>query len=147
MAEQVIDASLALKWVVKYEPFRRQAFQLLREARAQGITLIGPPLLEYEIESALHRRLHHGQTSTEAVDVSLKAYYAVGVQVASHPVMVRRARELARQFHQERIYDSLYAALAELRGCPLWTADKSFYEAVRPGLSFVRYLPEYVIAS
>lgn len=147
MAEQVVDASVAIKWVVKNEPFRRQALQLLRQARAHGIALIGPPLLEYEIESALHRRLHHGQTSSEAVDASLKAFYAVGVQIASHPAMVYRARELARQFHQERIYDSLYAALAELRGCPFWTADKSFYEAVTPGLSFVRHLPDYTAES
>jgi predicted nucleic acid-binding protein len=57
--------------------------------------------------------------------------------------MVRRARAIARQFPQERIYDSLYAALAELRSCEFWTADKAFFDAVKATLSFVKYLPDY----
>lgn len=36
-----------------------------------------------------------------------------------------------------------YAALAELRGCEFWTADKVFYDAVKAVLSFVKYLPDY----
>lgn len=143
MAEQVIDASIAIKWVVKGEPFRNKARQLLRDARLKGITLIGPPLLEYEVESTLQRRLHYGRVTIVAADASLRAFYTVGVRIATHPNLVRRAREIARQFKQERIYDSLYAALAELHGCEFWTADKVFYEAVKAVLSSVKYLPDY----
>lgn len=143
MAEQVVDASVAIKWVVKGEPFRSKARQLLREARLQGITLVGPPLLEYEVESTLQRRLYRGRVSMGAVDASLRAFYAVGVRIVTHPDIVRHAREIARQFHQERIYDSLYAALADLRGCQFWTADKVFYDVVKEALPFVRYLPDY----
>jgi predicted nucleic acid-binding protein len=144
MAEQVIDASVAIKWVVRGEPFRNKARQLLRDARLKDITLIGPPLLEYEVESNLQRHLYCGRTTIAAVDASLGAFYAVGLRIVTHPDIVRRAREIARQFNQERIYDSLYAALAELRGCEFWTADKVFYEAVKSVLSFVKYLPEYL---
>ena len=143
MAEQVIDASVAIKWVVKGEPFRDKARQLLYDARSKGIKLIGPPLLEYEVESVLQHRLYSGRATIAAVDASLAAFYAVGVRIVTHPDMVCRAREIARRFNQGRIYDSLYAALAELRGCEFWTADKAFYEAVRSGLSFVKYLPDY----
>ena len=103
MAEQVIDASVAIKWVVKGEPFRDKARQLLRDARLKGIILIGPPLLEYEVESVLQRRLCSGRATIAAVDASLTAFYAVGVRIVTHPDMVRRAREIARQFNQERI--------------------------------------------
>src|SRR5437016_3549128 len=116
MAEQTIDASVAIKWVVKGEAFRNKARQLLHDARTHGITLIGPPILEYEVESVLQWRLQTGRTTLAAVDASVRAFYAVGVNIVSHPDVVRRAREIARQYHQERIYDSLYAALAELRG-------------------------------
>jgi len=143
MTEQVIDASVAIKWVVKGEPFRNKARQLLRDARLKDITLIGPPLLEYEVESSLQSRLHRGRTTIATVDASLSAFYAVGVRIVTHPDIVRCAREMARQFHQERIYDSLYAALAELRGCEFWTADKVFHDAVKSGLFFVKYLPDY----
>ncbi len=57
--------------------------------------------------------------------------------------LVRRAREIARQFNQERVYDSIYAALAEMQGCEFWTADKNFYDAVSSSLLFVKYLPDY----
>jgi len=144
MAEQVIDASVAIKWVVKGEPFRDKARQLLRDARLKGIMLIGPPLLEYEVESVLQRRLYSRRATIAVVDASLAAFYAVGVRVVTHPDMVRRAaREIARQFNQERIYDSLYASPAELRRSEFWTADKAFYEAVKSVLPFVRYLPDY----
>ena len=143
MLEQVIDASITIKWVVKGEPFRNKARQLLHDSRLKDITLIGPPLLEYEVESVLQRRLYSGRAIIAAVDASLAAYYAFRIQIVTHHDMVRRAREISRQFNQERIYDSIYAALAELRGCEFWTADKSFYKAVKPGLSFVKYLPDY----
>jgi predicted nucleic acid-binding protein len=39
MAEYVIDASVAIKWVVKDEPFRDEARNLLREARLTGVIL------------------------------------------------------------------------------------------------------------
>ena len=61
----------------------------------------------------------------------------------THPQMRQRAREIARQFNQRKVYDATYAALAELRGCEFWTADKVFYDAVKAGLPFVRYLPDY----
>jgi predicted nucleic acid-binding protein len=143
MACQVIDASVAIKWVVKGEPFREQARQLLWDAHRKGIALIGPPLLAYEVESVLQYRLYSGRATVEAVDASLAAFYATGVRFTTHPDMIRRAREIARQFQQERIYDSLYAALAELYDCEFWTADRAFYEAVSPTLAYVRYLPKY----
>ncbi|MBM3235133.1 type II toxin-antitoxin system VapC family toxin [Candidatus Poribacteria bacterium] len=41
------------------------------------------------------------------------------------------------------VYDAAYAALAELRGCEFWTADKVFYDTVKAVLTFVKYLPDY----
>jgi len=100
--------------------------------------------LEYEVESILQRRLLYGRATVAAVDSSLAAFYIVGVQIYTYRNMVRRAREIARQFNQERIYDSIYAALAEQRGCEFWTADRVFYDAVRSMLSFVKFLPDYI---
>jgi predicted nucleic acid-binding protein len=65
------------------------------------------------------------------------------VRIFTHPDMVSCAREIARKSNQERIYDSIYAALAQFRGCEFWTADKAFYDAVKSTLSFVKYLPDY----
>jgi predicted nucleic acid-binding protein len=143
MAEQVIDASVAIKWIVKDESFRDKARYLLRDARLNGIVLCGPPLLEYEVESAIQYRLFHGRSTIAAANTSLYAFHSVGVRIFTHPDMVSCAREIARKSNQERIYDSIYAALAQFRGCEFWTADKAFYDAVKSTLSFVKYLPDY----
>ena len=143
MPERCVDASVGVKWVVKGEPYRNKARKLLQDSLADGIILISPPLFEYETESALQTKVFRGQATVADVDLALQALAAIGVQIVTHPDMVRRAREIARQFNQPKIYDSLYAALAELRGCELWTADKPFYDVVKTGLPFVKYLPDY----
>jgi predicted nucleic acid-binding protein len=143
MAEQVIDASVAIAWLDPGEPFRAEAMRLLGDARVKAVTLIGPPLLHYEVESTLQRWLYTGQSPLAAVDASLAQYYAIGVQIETHPDMVRRAREIARLCNQVRIYDSLYAALADLRGCEFWTGDTRFYNSVSAALPFVKHLQNY----
>jgi predicted nucleic acid-binding protein len=143
MPERCVDASVAIKWVLKSEVWRKNARRLLRDSAKANFTLIAPPLYEYETESVLQKQIHSGTLTIVEADAALEQLAVIGVQIATHPTMVRRAREIARQFSQPRIYDSLYAALSELRGCEFWTADRSFYNAVTKGLSFVKYLPDY----
>jgi predicted nucleic acid-binding protein len=134
---------VAVKWVVTGEPWRQKARKLLRESLAAGFTLIAPPLFEYETESVLQGLLEAGTLTLTQTDAALAQLAGIGVQVVAPPDMVKRAREIARQFHQSRIYDPLYAALADLRSCEFWTADRAFYDAVKAGLQFVKYLPNY----
>lgn len=143
MPERCIDASIGIKWVVKGEPFRHRARKLLQDSLTANISLIAPPLYEYETESVLQTKWVRGLATVDDVDLALQALAAVGVQPVTHPDMVERARAIARQFKQPKIYDSLYASLAELRGCEFWTADKAFYDAVKDKLPFVKYLPDY----
>ncbi|MDQ1328588.1 MAG: hypothetical protein QG641_1873 [Candidatus Poribacteria bacterium] len=143
MAEQVIDASIAIKWLIDDEPFCDNARKLLFNAKQAGLMLIAPPILVYEVESVLQFRLRRSLASLSAVDESLDTFYDISVKILTHPDMVIYARKIARSFQQNRIYDSLYAALAELRGCEFWTADKVFFNAVSLELQFVKYLPDY----
>lgn len=143
MPGRCVDASIGIKWGLKGEPFRKAARRLLRDSVAAHVELIAPPIFEYEIESIVQRRLSNRQITVVEADAALNTIIAVSVRIYTHPGMVRRARGMARQFHQERIYDSRYAALAELRGCEFWTADKAFYDAVKSKLSFVKYLVDY----
>jgi predicted nucleic acid-binding protein len=144
MAEQVIDASVAVAWVVAGEPHHAEARRLLADAQLNNVDLIGPPLLEYEVESVLQRQLYTGRAPVGDIDNSLNAFYAIGVRIETHPDMVRRAREIARRCNQVRIYDSLYAAFAELRGCDCWTGDTPFFNAVSPSFPFVKHIQHYL---
>jgi predicted nucleic acid-binding protein len=141
--EICVDASVAGRWIIAGESWQRKARVLLRDAKAAGVTLIAPPLFEYEIESVVQGRVYNGRLLTAQADVALTQLTAIGVQTITVPGMVVRAREIARRYDQERIYDALYAALAELRDCEFWTADTRFYDAVRSELSFVRHLLDY----
>ncbi len=143
MTEWVIDANVAIRWLVTDEPFHSKAKLLLQDAKKQKVRLIGPPLLEYELESNLQRRLLAGRYNLPRTNSALSRFYSIGVQIETHPDMMRRAREIARQYRQERVYDALYAALADLRKCEFWTADRRFFDEVKSGLSFVKYLTDY----
>ncbi len=143
MPERCIDASVAVKWVVKSEPWRKKARRFLRDSISAGINLVAPLMFEYETESVLQWLLYSGKLTVAETDEAIARLAAVGVQFVAHPNMRSHARTIARQFNQPRIYDSLYAAVAELRGCEFWTADKAFYDAVKTALPFVKYLPDY----
>lgn len=143
MPEGCVDASVAVKWVIRGEPWQKKARRFLRDSIAAGFTLIAPPLFEYEMESVLQRLLQSGSLTTREGDLALARLAAIGIESATHPGMVERARQIARRFNQPAIYDSLYAALAELRGGEFWTADRVFYDAVKASLPFVKYLPDY----
>jgi predicted nucleic acid-binding protein len=117
MPERVIDASVAVKWVMKGESHRKQARKLLRDSLAAGIRLIAPPLFESETESVIQEEVFLGNVSVADGDKALRAFDRVGVQIIHDPHVKERARQIARQFNQCRVYDATYAALAELRGC------------------------------
>jgi len=143
MPERVIDASVAVKWVMKGESHRRQARKLLSDSLATGTILIAPPLFESETDSVIQEEVFFGHVSAADADAALGALDRVGVQIIHDPRIKERARQIARRFHQRRVYDATYAALAELRGCQFWTADKAFYDAVSSVLTFIKYLADY----
>ena len=143
MPERCVDASVAIKWVVKAETWRKKARQFLLDSLRDGYDLLAPPLFAYETESVLQERLHSHTMTVAEVDQALTRLTSFRVQLVTHPDMVTRARAIARQCNQPRIYDALYAALAELRGREFWTADRRFHDAVKANLTCVKYLPHY----
>jgi predicted nucleic acid-binding protein len=143
MPERVIDASVAVKWVMQGESHRRQARKLLRESTTAGIRLIAPPLFESETESVIQEEVFLRHISVADADRALLDLDRTGVQIIHDPRVKEHARQIARRFNQRRVYDATYAALAELRDCEFWTADRAFYDAVKIGLTFVKYLPDY----
>jgi len=129
--------------VIKGEVWRKKARKFLLESIESSFTLISPPIFEYEIESVLQHKVYSGIMTAPEVDNAITRLAIISVRIVTHINLVNRAREIARQFNQPAIYDSLYAALAELRNCEFWTADKAFYDAVKAKLAFVNYLPYY----
>lgn len=143
MTECCVDASIAVKWAVKGEPFRAKAQKLLQDAAASGMRLIAPSQFISEVDSAIRKRVFDGKMTSEEAKKAYTILDAAPVRIVDAVGLRQRAREIAEQFNQRFVYDATYAALAELRGCEFWTADGMFYDAVKGALAFVKYLPDY----
>lgn len=143
MNELCVDASVVVKLVLKGESHRITARRLLRDSIVNNVTLIAPAFFESEADTAIRKRVHDRKLSLADAKKAFAGLDKVTVQISTHPNLRQRAREIAGQFNLRTVYDSTYAALAELRGCEFWTADKVFYDMVNTALTFVKYLPDY----
>lgn len=108
------------------------------------IGLIAPPLYESETDSAIRRRVRRGDLTLAAAAAAQGLLDELPVDIVQDRNVRVRARQIAAQFNQERVYDATYAALAEFRRCEFWTADREFHGAVKDGLSYVRFVGEFL---
>ncbi|MFQ6042302.1 MAG: type II toxin-antitoxin system VapC family toxin [Candidatus Poribacteria bacterium] len=143
MNERCIDASVIVKLALKGESHRVTARRLVRESTAVGIELIAPPLFESEVDTVIRKRTVAGKLSLKDAHKAYSILDRAPVKIVTHPNLRQRARNIAEQFNLLTVYDATYAALAELRDCEFWTADKVFYDTVKAVLMFVKYLPNY----
>jgi len=118
----VIDASVALKWVLD-EPGTEAADALLDEE------LIAPSLWLLEAANALWRRTQRGEINNEEAKERL-------AELCNAPVMTTRieddllaAADLATMLDHP-VYDCLYLALAIRENTYVVTADSRFHAAV-----------------
>jgi predicted nucleic acid-binding protein len=141
LGEVVVDASLALKWVVG-EPHSREARALLDHWRDDGRRLLAPALFLYEITNALAKRIQRRQLTLEQAKERLRFFQESGPlldQIGSvHP----RSLELMERFGLPTAYDAHYLALAEYQRCECWTADERLWNTVKHQLSWVRWIGE-----
>lgn len=140
----VVDASLAVKWLIKEEGTDK-ALAILRAWHEEEVTLVAPHLLPFEVANALHRKVFRGQLS---VGDSIRLItQLIGSRLELHQVagLHARALELASELQQGAVYDAHYLALAEEFSCELWTADQRFHRAVSDRLSHVRWLGEFAV--
>lgn len=143
MSRVCVDASAFVKLVLQHETYSSRMQQLFKDCRAFGVIMIAPPVFESELDSIITRRVFEGRLSRKHAEVVLLRLNALPVETVWSTTIRSRARDIALTFRQSRVYDASYAALAEIRGCDFWTADRAFYNAVRTDLPFVRYIGDY----
>ena len=128
MSDFVVDASVAVKWLVR-EAHSVEALALATSWAAAGITLVAPYLITAEVSNALHKRVLSEELSVAAASRQIELLLASGVELTETPSLHVRALELASEFDQRAAYDAHYLALAEELDCEFWTADARFYRA------------------
>ena len=136
----VVDASLAVKWLVQEEDSPRAHAVLALWDRDEQ-QLAAPDLLRFEVTNALHRRVASGEMTVREAGVLAENLFA-DFDFHRTPQLHVRALELASELGQGAVYDCHYLALAEALECELWTADERFRRAASPAFPFVHALSE-----
>jgi predicted nucleic acid-binding protein len=122
IARAVVDASVAIKWLVD-EPRSDLAFRLM-EAE-----LCAPALLLAECGNALWRRVRLGLLGRSQAAERLAALRSAPVKLHADDALTPAALDIALRLDHP-IYDCLYLALAEEQ-MPLVTADGRLLERCR----------------
>ena len=117
----VVDASVAVKWLVSADESGVEAAGALLRAHARGtVRLVGPALIAYEVFAVLGRDRRHAGGLAEGVDAFFDA--DVAMVTPDRELMLRAAEHV--RLHGVSVFDSAYSALAESLGCDLATADR-----------------------
>lgn len=135
----VVDACVALKWVLDDEQAVEEAIALRDDAVEGRLELVAPSLWLYEVAnglvSAVRRdRLPHAEGSRCLVHLR-----ALGVELAD-PDPASTYSEAIRCGLSA--YDAAYVALAKALGAPLWTGDRRLYTATEETTD-VRWIGNY----
>lgn len=126
MTRYVVDASVAVKWLVR-EPLSHQASLLL----ARDVSLLAPDLLFAEAANALWAMRQRGDLEDDEFEEAVQTLRTAPVLVpATLLQLVPAASRLAADLGHP-IYDCFYLALAIQETAPLITADQRFSERLQ----------------
>jgi predicted nucleic acid-binding protein len=120
----VVDASVAIKWVVD-EQFSEQADALLA-----GTTLCAPAHWQAEATNGIWGYVRRGRML--AVDAKVRAAAMINAPVEPVPLaaLLDRAFDLALTLRLP-VYDTLYVALARTRAIPLVSDDQKLLQRMK----------------
>jgi predicted nucleic acid-binding protein len=142
----VVDASLAVKWVVD-EPDSDRALKLHDDAVRDQRPLLSAPHFPGEVANAIYQRVRSTDPSkhldlTDAEE-ALDQFLAFPVELSNPPGLVREAFAFAQDRGLVSIYDALYVVLARMVAAELWTADQRLLTQLSGRAAWVRPLREY----
>jgi len=142
--EVCVDAGLVIIQVVT-EPGSGSADRLFEHWAREGRTMIAPTFFEAEADSILRKKVAlRSELTEEEAEGAFLDLRAIPIQPVSVFGQRRRAWNLGVEFGFPTVYDAVYLALADLRGCEFWTADTRLLNRVKDRLPFVRWLGDFL---
>ena len=132
-----IDAGVLIKLVVD-EPDSDFVDRLWEEWVINSTPILAPALVQYEVAVVLRERARRRQLSEALARSALAAALNMeGLEVVNSVDLHLHAWELALRLGLGT-YDATYLALAEMKKCELWTANRRLYGSVQGKLDYVR---------
>lgn len=123
MTEIVIDASVAIKWVVEEEG-TSEALAL------RGTKAIAPDLLVAECANILWKKVIRLELEPREAEIAAGMLAQADIELVGMRSLMEAATQYAIRLGHPA-YDCIYLALATARRCTFVTADKEFALAVR----------------
>ena len=121
--KKIIDASIAVKWFVEEDGSEKAL--ALRNEHINGISiLIVPDLLFIEVINAFIYKTKNKEFLKQVNDDLWKIQMKVQ---KINQYILDKASEIALVYEMS-LYDSIYVALSQIYGCPIYTADKKLAE-------------------
>ena len=122
----VVDASIAVKWVVE-EDGTAEALTLRRRAK-----LIAPELLTAECANILWKKVQRDELSKDEAFLAAQLLQAAEIELLPTRSLLETATRTAIEL-DHLAYDCLYLALAAERDCRFVTADERFLRKLSDG--------------
>ena len=140
----VVDANLALKWVLLEED-SALSMGLLEKWADERKEIIAPALFAYEVTNILHRQAVTGKLTHDEALQGLSKLFSLGIllKFSFYEEASAQAIDFAHRFHLPATYDAHYLALAHREQCEFWTADTRLWNVVKSELNWVRLLSNY----
>lgn len=143
----VVDASVAVKWVLTVEELSGHAQTLLEQSLRSRQPILVPSHLPSEVASALYQRTRTREprrhiTEEEAQEALLK-FLEYPIELLTTPELYQRAFVFAKNNHLPSMYDSLYVVAAQMVDAELWTADRRLINGLGTAAPWVRWIGDY----
>jgi predicted nucleic acid-binding protein len=136
----VIDASVAIKWVIRdahLEPDAGKALAILRGIRAHTIEVFEPPHWVAEILAVIAR------ARPQRISLTFGILSTLAFKETVQPSCYRRAADMAIALNHH-LFDTLYHAVALEEGATLVTADEAYF-AKATGLGNIQRLADFAV--
>jgi len=121
----VVDASVAVKWVVE-----EIHFQSARRLLAKSYELLVPYFFFAEVANVFWKRVNRRENSADDAKLALEAIKAQPLQVYSARVLMVDAFDMAIQT-QRAVYACVYLTLAVKHKGQMVTADQKLFNALQ----------------
>lgn len=126
----VVDASVALKWLLPDEDDAGNAAGLLRAFREQRRDVAAPSFIRYEVANALEQAHRQGRIAEAAIARGLAFFLDLGIHSAGDDdSLLEHAQRVAHETGAS-VYDAMYVAYAETLGADLVSSDERLLRLV-----------------
>jgi|FLYL01.1.fsa_nt_gi predicted nucleic acid-binding protein len=119
----VVDASVAVKWLLRDEDLVEEADALLRGFAGRRLTLAAPTFIRYEVANVVEQARRRLRIDADRAGRMLRLFLSLAIhRTEDDDDLVIAARSLAERFGLSA-YDAVYVAQAERLGYALVTND------------------------